>query len=430
MAAVMLVLVMATSIMPIAETDAEESGTGFVGESRTYDVPSGTNLKAFILDTIWDEHNWKKFHNETNNKNYTQLVMTDLTLVLEAGGTYYITSNYEGMDSEQANQMADFSGDSFTIVGNGATVVVDNGTSLASGRHDSNYIPTTNEAVRSVDLLINDVNFIGSEEGSVAFSFINFPNVTLRDCNFSGLWVTFGVDKVAEPSVTLQGCSFERQGIVDDFFAVYFNYIKDVSMDDCDITDSPRGINFRPRVDDASLSVTNSHFQDMIGAAVQMGESNAGETVALNLRGNTFERCEYGVYVHEFAQGDGSVVSTSNSYTDCSSDFYYGSGDDGSASEFVISSNGDRFEKNGYTTSAPTIGSESSSAPAVDVTDPVMDAVRPPVIWDDDDDYVPPIVPAQPSDTGDDNTVTVVACAAAAVVAALMAAFLILDRKR
>ena len=192
-------------------------------------------------------------------------------------------------------------------------------------------------------------------------------------------------------------------------------------MDDCDVTDSPRGINFRPRVDDASLSVTNSHFQDMIGAAVQMGESNAGETVALNLRGNNFERCEYGVYVHEFAQGDGSVVSTSNSYTDCSSDFYYGSGDDGSASEFVISSNGDRFEKNGYTTSAPTIGSESSSAPVVDVTDPVMDTVRPPIIWDDDDEYIPPIVPAQPSDSEDDNTTTIVACAAAAVVAAGMA---------
>ena len=438
--AIALAIVAVMCITPFAGaqfSDAEDV-TDTVGSAQTYDVPTGTSIKDFILDKIWSDGNIKSVHNDTDNRNYYQLVLTDLTLNLQEGGTYYLNRTLSNNQPEhvQSSVMNTFSGDRLTINGNGATIVVQNNAGISGGQATSDFTIALDPKQYCVNMTIDDVRFVPADGiSSSAISLNYYRTLTLTGCSFENITLTSGAIDDADSRLSIIGCTFDGDNTPEGYFAMTLNEMDYLRVEGCTISDYDRGVNIKTRIPNAEVNVTGNTFTNLQGTSViQFGESDAGDVLDANISGNTFQRCTGGILMHEVSNATGNIISTGNDYIDVLQHFIYD--DEGeSIPPLNLISEGDRFENDGRTSSQPVITTTTGGivSDKVQVVDPVVDPEDQyplPPIWDDDD-YVPlpPTIVSDDSGSSDD-TVKVVACAAAAVAAALIALILVTEYRK
>lgn len=412
--ALMAVIILSATVLS-SPTDAEDTSSDDTGVSKTYTAPSGSNLKNFIIDTMWSDGNIIQDHDGNH------IILRNLTVVLEEGGEYTFTREYTGdkvTDAQLAN-VNTFSGDTLTIIGNHAIVMTDDGSRF------------NGSAVSGVDvsLYISNLNF-ESTAGSSSLEMRHYQNMVLTGCSFTDIVLTIGsTNKYTD--LRMINCDFIGETVSSESYALAAE-CSSASIVGCSFEGFSRDINMKARLGSSNVTIEDTVFDGQgYGPAIQLGESNATDIMDYTIEGCTFRGFSIAVNIHKVSNGTGSLDSNHNEYSDCQFHFMFELKDDGSMSDVEVSSVNDRFENDGVTTSKPIITDDLGNdvSERVDVIDPVEDPQQPPVIWDDDDDYVP-IPPVVYDDSGDDDTVTIVACAAAAVVAAIMAVFLIVERKR
>lgn len=418
-AATMLTVVMIVSTIPIMDSEAVDESDDFnyegTGDTKTYYVPNGVNLKDYISKVMSDDTNI------TMDKGaVTNVILKNLTLELEVGGNYTYSKNLSF--SVTGETPSTFIGTVMTINGNGASITFEEGSGI-------NYTTNSKFIQQDATLNIKDANFVSNGPTNYQTNIHYWSEVNISDCTFHNNVITVS-STLNSRSLNMESCDFfgnEVKGADKEYFAVTLTNILAVDVKNCSFDGYFNGINFKPNSNsdlhgDAVLSVSGSSFTNLLKTGVQQGEINPDSKLDMYIENNVFEDCGIALKVHEVAKATGNIESSNNEYKDCEADFAMEANP-----SITIKSYQDRFEKNGGLVSTPSIIDEDGNritSDLVEVTDPIKEQ-SPSTPGDDED--LPPFIPTQPAD--DDDTVTIVACAAAAAVAAILAVFLVIDRK-
>ena len=309
----------------------------------------------------------------------------DLTIVLEAGAEYTMTSN--------GNR--NFEGKNLEIEGNGATVVlspvVKESQILQEVKielwYDSNGAGDYSNLYDST-AKISDINFVVDDtKGYCTFVVAFFESIEMSGCTFEDAsvnlncmitMVSSGTASELAPVYSVTDCSWTSPGeSIPGYYAltVAANII---TIEGCDIDGYVHGINVKStndKEDGAKAAVSGTRVSNTEGNAVQFSY----ETGESSVTGCEFENCGTGICVYENVGNDAHITSSQNRFVGCESDFYYPADDSGNVGQGSLSSEGDLFITETGDAKDPVVGSDSETAevPDVPVDDPVE--VRDPV---------------------------------------------------